>query len=130
MYLTLFYAVIDPRNARITFTNAGHSHAFRVAGDGEVTRLGATNPPLGMVDLDEYSEGEAPWTVGEDFLFLFTDGLSDALGQGEVAGERTLLQAVSESRTAPLSEILAKVFEMGVPNDLPADDRTAVLVRI
>ena len=130
MYLTLFYAVIDPREGRITYANAGHSHAFRVAANGEVTRLGATNPPLGIVDLDEYSEGNAPWNAGEDFLFLFTDGLSDALGLGEVAGERTLLAAVAESRAEPLAEILARVFAMGVPNDLPADDRTAVLVRI
>jgi sigma-B regulation protein RsbU (phosphoserine phosphatase) len=130
MYLTLFYAVIDPQGRRITYANAGHSHAFRVAGDGEVTRLGATNPPLGIVDLDSYAEGNAPWNPGEDFLFLFTDGLSDALGLGEVAGERKLLAAVVEARTEPLADILAHVFEMGVPNDLPADDRTAVLVRI
>jgi sigma-B regulation protein RsbU (phosphoserine phosphatase) len=130
MYLTLFYAVIDPHNRRITFANAGHSHAFRIAANGETTRLGATNPPLGIVDLDSYAEGNAPWSPGEDVLFLFTDGLSDALGQGEVASERVLLEAVVRERAAPLTDILARIFEMGVPNELPPDDRTAVLVRI
>jgi sigma-B regulation protein RsbU (phosphoserine phosphatase) len=130
MYLTLFYGVLDPRNRQITYANAGHSHAFRIAGSGQATRLGSTNPPLGIVDLDSYAEGREPWNPGEDFLFLFTDGLSDALGAGEVQGERTLLAAAIEAREAPLVDLLDRIFEMGGPTDLPPDDRTAVLVRI
>lgn len=130
MYLTLFYGVIDPANARITYANAGHSHAFRISGAGEATRLGATNAPLGMVDLDTYADGEAPWVAGEDFLFLFTDGLSDALGKGEIEGERVLLSTALEHRKGSLSDLLERIFAMGGSGDVPADDRTAVLVRI
>src|SRR5690606_10263247 len=83
MYLTLFYGVIDPVRGEMTYVNAGHSHAFRLNGEGEATRLGATDLPFGMMDVDVYHEETVSWR-DEDLLLLFTDGLSDALGLGEV----------------------------------------------
>jgi sigma-B regulation protein RsbU (phosphoserine phosphatase) len=131
MYLTLFYGVIDPMGGRITYANAGHSHAFRVQPGGETTRLAATNPPFGIVDLDTYGEETAPWAAGEDLLFLFTDGLSDSLGLGEVEGEQRLLHAVAEQSHAPVDHLLRRIFSLqGRATNVPADDRTAVLVRI
>ena len=130
MYLTLFYGVIDPAEGRITFVNAGHSHAFRITGAGEAVRLEATDPPFGIVDRDTYREETAPWVGGEDLLLLFTDGLPDALGLGEVEGERALLDAVGVP-DAPLADILERLFALrGGASEAPADDRTAVLVRI
>lgn len=130
MYLTLFYGVIDPPQRRIVYANAGHSHAFRIAGSGEAERLGATNPPLGMLDLDSYSEDTAEWSPGEDVLFLFTDGLSDALGVGEIRGQRELVDRVVRERAEPLQSVLGHLFDVEVQSDSPADDRTAVLVRL
>jgi phosphoserine phosphatase RsbU/P len=129
MYLTLFYAVLDPEERRITYANAGHSHAFRVAGDGRATRLAVTNPPFGIVDLDDYREESVPWSPGEDILFLYTDGLSDSIGLSD--GEKALLHCVADGRHGPLQALLQSLFDIPGPSEqLPADDRTAVLVRI
>ena len=130
MYLTLFYGVLDPQAGRITYSNAGHSHAFRVTADGETTRLSATSPPLGLLDETTYDEAIVAWTPEADSLFLFTDGLADALGMGEVDGSRALVQAVEAHPRAPLAELLETLFAMRVDPNAPADDRTAVLVRI
>jgi sigma-B regulation protein RsbU (phosphoserine phosphatase) len=130
MYLTLFYGVIDPASRQITFANAGHSHAFRVTGEGEIERLPATDPPFGIVDIDEYQEEVRCWTPGEDLLFLFTDGLSDSLGFGEVMGEKALLQAVTSGRSDRVEAILERLFAIEhAAADVPPDDCTAVLVR-
>ncbi|MBV9773256.1 MAG: SpoIIE family protein phosphatase [Gemmatimonadetes bacterium] len=130
MYLTLFYGVISPAEGTIVYGNAGHGHAFRVTGDGTAERLRATDPPLGIVDLDSYHEASAPWTAGEDMLFLFTDGLSDALEAGEIEGERMILDEVVRARGSSPREAIDRVFRLhGGPGDTPADDRTAVLVR-
>ncbi|HEX2094000.1 MAG TPA: GAF domain-containing SpoIIE family protein phosphatase [Longimicrobiaceae bacterium] len=130
MYLTLFYGVIDPAEGRIDFANAGHAHAFRVTGEGAAERLAATDPPLGIVDLEAYHETSVPWRSGEDLLFLFTDGLSDSLEAGEVAGERILLDEVARSRRSRASEVVDRLFHLGpAPGEVPPDDRTAVLVR-
>ncbi|HEX8359169.1 MAG TPA: GAF domain-containing SpoIIE family protein phosphatase [Longimicrobium sp.] len=131
MYMTLFYGVIDPAERTLTFSNAGHSHAFRIPGEGEPQRLAATDLPLGMVDLDAYSEAQVPWEPGRDLLFLFTDGLSDALGEGEVQGERTLLDRIAQRRSEPCERLMETLFASpGGSRDIPADDRTAVLVRM
>jgi phosphoserine phosphatase RsbU/P len=128
MYLTLFYGVIDPEARTLTYANAGHSHAFRLSGDGQPHRLVTTNPPFGIVDLDDYSQATAPWIPGEDLLFLFTDGLSDALGISD--GERQLLDRVAAEHDRPLDELLELLFALPPRTSAaPADDRTAVLVR-
>jgi sigma-B regulation protein RsbU (phosphoserine phosphatase) len=130
MYLTLFYGVIDPARGEITFANAGHSHAFRITGDGSAERFPATEPPFGITNLDQYREEVRSWNSGEDLLFLFTDGLSDSLGLGERAGETALIDAVSEDRAGSVLEILDRVFALDrATADIPPDDCTAVLVR-
>lgn len=131
MYLTLFYGVIDPERGRIVYANAGHSHAFVVGAGGEPRRLSVTDPPFGIVDLEEYHEGEAAWNPEEDLLFLFTDGLSDALGLGEREGERVLLEEVSRHRGESAERMLETLFaRTGEGTTVPPDDRTAVVVRL
>jgi sigma-B regulation protein RsbU (phosphoserine phosphatase) len=131
MYLTLFYGVIDPGLGRLTYANAGHAQAFQVFARGGSIRLPATNPPLGIVDLDVYGEETTPWTAGEDLLVLFTDGLSDALEVGEIAGQRQVLDEVLKNRARPVGEILRALYDLQRPEGgQPPDDRTAVLVRL
>jgi phosphoserine phosphatase RsbU/P len=131
MFVTLVYIVIDPVAGTLTYASAGHHHAFRVTEAGEAYRLDVTNPPLGMVDLDHYAEDTVPWAAGKDLLFLFTDGLSDSLGRGEVEGEQLLLDTVRNRTGEPVDAILDDLFAApDLPTDVPADDRTAVLVRI
>jgi phosphoserine phosphatase RsbU/P len=131
MYLTLFYGVIDPEKGEIVYANAGHHHAFRIDDRGNVERLGATSVPFGMSDLDSYVEATAAWHPGRDLLFLFTDGLSDALEIGEVQGEQVVLDMVAAGRNRPLQEVLEDLFAASDPGSLlgAGDDRTAVLVR-
>ncbi|HYJ78809.1 MAG TPA: PP2C family protein-serine/threonine phosphatase, partial [Longimicrobiaceae bacterium] len=130
MYLTLFYGVIDPDAGVITYANAGHTHAWRIPAEGEPRRLETTDPPFGIVDRDTYSEATVSWAGGRDLLFLATDGLSDALGRGQAAGERMLLQAVAAARAEAPEEIVRRLFKLvGDAGAVPPDDRTAVLVR-
>lgn len=130
MYLTLFYGVIDPSEGTLVYANAGHSHAWRIPASGEPQRLAVTDPPFGIVDQDAYGEATAPWDGERDLLFLFTDGLSDALDLGEREGERVLVEAVAGRRDAPVEEIIGRLYaQVGEAGSLPPDDRTAVVVR-
>ncbi len=133
MFLTLFYGVLDFDRGELTYVNAGHPHAFRVCGDGEALRLGATHPPLGMVADDQQTQSVVPWIADEHLLLLFTDGLSDALSQddGSSGGEARLVADVVRLCRQPLNEILDHLFARAAQGrtDFPTDDRTALLVR-
>jgi sigma-B regulation protein RsbU (phosphoserine phosphatase) len=132
MFLSLFYAVIDPAAGRIAYANAGHPHAFLVDGaSGEAQRLEATRPPLGLgVGGEEHAK---PWRRREAILALFTDGLVDARNDiGERFGEERVLSHVRNLRTRPAREILEAVFTdiAAFTGGGPAsDDRTLVLLK-
>jgi sigma-B regulation protein RsbU (phosphoserine phosphatase) len=133
MYMSLFYAVLDLNAGQLVYANAGHPHAFRITPAGEVHRLGATDPPLGILPRDEYGEGTTEWTAGQDLLLLFTDGLSDALASDPSgqSGEATLIAEVLSARTRSLKEIIDHVFSAAdrASAHLPPDDRTALVAR-
>ena len=132
MYLTLFYCVIDARNGRIAFSNAGHPHAFLVRDDGSSERLSATDPPLGIGGPGPFGERSVGWNAGSDLLLLFTDGLSDLLGAAHREnGEAMVLADVVAERGRPVGEIVDHLFELAgqVTPEILSDDRTALLVR-
>ena len=132
MYVALFYSVLDTSSRRIQFANAGHPHAFIVHGDGTTTRLAATDPPLGIAGPNSYGQEEAPWDPATDLLLCFTDGLCDSLetARGE-AGEQRVVREVVENRRHSPKRIVTALFELASDPriDVPADDRTALVLR-
>ena len=131
MYLSLCYCVLAPGRSGIAYSNTGHPHAFVVKADGTAQRLFATDPPMG-IGPTPYGQSTVRWRPGEDLLLLFTDGLSDTLARARRGtGEERVLDTVAANRHRPVSEILDTLFDMSrdaVPS-IPADDRTAVILR-
>lgn len=132
MFLTVFYGVIDPAAGTLTYSNAGHPHAFVIHGDGGLDRLIATDPPVGFAPPDAYGEEEVPWDTKEDLLLLFTDGLSDTLASATRGdGEERVLDTVVALRHSPAHLIVDELFSLTADSDPPilGDDRTALVVR-
>jgi phosphoserine phosphatase RsbU/P len=132
MYLSLFYGVLDPAEGSLTYSNAGHPHAFVIHTDGTHQRLHATDPPVGIAGPASFEERVVPWSKGEDLLVLFTDGLSDTLAEGErSSGEALVLNAAVSGRHLAPRDIVEDLFRQAaeaVPS-IPADDRTMLVLR-
>ena len=129
MFMTVCYAVIDPRAGTITWCNAGHPHAFVMHANGESTRLAATDPPLGLVDHEPHADSR-PWSPG-DLLVLFTDGISDARGATKVRlGEAAVLEVVQARRADPAWRVVDGVFALleGHMGEMPPRDDQALVV--
>jgi phosphoserine phosphatase RsbU/P len=138
MFLTVFYAVVDPKALRITFANAGHPHAFLVsANTGEARRLEATRPPLGLAT----AAGEdvvLPWARREALLCLFTDGVTEAVGAGGGGGgarfgEERVLGHVARLKDRPARDIVEAIYAdlAGFTGGAAAtDDRTVVILKV
>jgi sigma-B regulation protein RsbU (phosphoserine phosphatase) len=130
MFITVCYVVVDRERRQLRYANMGHPHAFVVRGDGTVERLGALDPPLGMVSAAPHGATH-PWERGVDLLVLFTDGVSDARDRADRRlGEEPVLNTVREYRTRPTAEIVDRVFEVlaAYTGDVPARDDLALVV--
>ena len=129
MYLTAFYGVVDPAGT-LTYSNAGHPHAFRI-GSGGAERLDATAPPLGLAAAGDIGRRQVTWQR-EDLLCLWTDGLADARSvAGEPFGEARLLEAISKRRELAPEEIVDGVMqEVERFAQRRGDDRTLLVLRL
>ena len=132
MYLSLCYVVVDRDARTVRWTNTGHPHAFVVSKDGEMSRLAATDPPLGLGG-DSFKVAERAWDPKNDLLVLFTDGVSDARNaQGKALGEAAVLEVLKARRKEVPSRIVDGVFalvEGHLGRALAHDDQAVVVLR-
>jgi serine phosphatase RsbU (regulator of sigma subunit) len=76
MFVTCFYAILDPKSGTLRYANAGHDLPYRRAQSG-VEELLATGMPLGLLPGTQYEEREVRIAPGESILF-YSDGLVEA----------------------------------------------------
>jgi len=117
MYVTCFYAILDPATGWLRFANAGHEAPYR-RHDGAATELRACGMPLGLLPESHYEESEATLAPG-DALLLYTDGVTEAHNRSrEMFGEERLARLVGE--TADNATLVADVMA-GVTAFTPLD---------
>ncbi len=86
MFVTCFYAVLDPKSGSLRYANAGHDLPYLRRNSGEVEELRATGMPLGLMPGMGYEQKETVFDVGEAALF-YSDGLVEAHDpKGEMFG--------------------------------------------
>lgn len=100
MFVTCFYALLDPTTGHMQFANAGHNPPFRCLNHGrDVEELYATGMPLGLMPDVVYEEKEVVLQPGEKLL-LYSDGLVEAHNpQREMFGFPRLRSIVSALAT-------------------------------
>ena len=76
MFVTCFYAILDPNSGSLTYANAGHDLPYLWRG-GDCEELRARGMPLGLMPGMSYEEKETILQAGEAAL-LYSDGLVEA----------------------------------------------------
>jgi serine phosphatase RsbU (regulator of sigma subunit)/predicted ester cyclase len=95
MFVTCFYAILDPKNGHLSYANAGHDLPY-LHRNGEAEELMARGMPLGLMPGMGYEEKEIALHVGEAALF-YSDGLVEAhASDGEMFGFPRLRALVAE----------------------------------
>jgi serine phosphatase RsbU (regulator of sigma subunit) len=95
MFVTCFYAILDPENASLSYANAGHDPPY-LQRRGEAEELRARGMPLGLMPGMGYEEKEIVLDAGEVALF-YTDGLVEAHDpKGEMFGFPRLRALIAE----------------------------------
>jgi serine phosphatase RsbU (regulator of sigma subunit) len=95
MFVTCFYAILDPESATLSYANAGHDPPY-LQRRGEAEELRARGMPLGLMPGMDYKEKEIVLDAGEVALF-YTDGLVEAHNpKGEMFGFPRLRALIAE----------------------------------
>jgi serine phosphatase RsbU (regulator of sigma subunit)/predicted ester cyclase len=77
MFVTCFYAILDPNSGTLRYANAGHDPPHVRRSDDNAEELRARGMPLGLMPGMEYEEEIASLREGESVLF-YSDGLVEA----------------------------------------------------
>jgi serine phosphatase RsbU (regulator of sigma subunit) len=99
LFITLFYAVLDPAKGLLIYCNAGHNPPVlnNISLDQTSQSLSRTGIPLGVTENIIWEEVSISLKSG-DILTLFTDGVTEAQNKiGEFFGEARVQISIEES---------------------------------
>ena len=122
MFVTLFYAQLDPVSGAFTYVNAGHnpplvcragdpsSDSGQGPGEGQLLEeLRPTGMALGIIDDFPFEQCTLQLHPGDSIL-LYTDGVPDASNEGqEQFGMERVRRAILEHRSAQVSDVVASL---------------------
>ena len=128
-FVTFFFAIVDREAGTLGYSNAGHNAPVLARADGSIVRLREGGPILGEFPDAPYEQATVPFCAG-DRLLIFTDGVSEAHGPGDLEfGEPRLETLMRESRGQSAAElrrrILSAVHEF---RDRPLEDDATMLI--
>lgn len=131
MFVTCFYAILDPATGSVTYANAGQDPPYVRRPDGSVGELYATGMPLGLLPGSRYEEGAATVALGDELLF-FSDGLVEAHNPArEMFGLPRLqkLLGSQDGATPPITMLLQELATFTGTEWEQEDDITLVSVQ-
>jgi serine phosphatase RsbU (regulator of sigma subunit)/predicted ester cyclase len=76
MFVTCFYAVLDPAGGHLSYANSGHDLPYLHRRGGDCEELRARGMPLGLMPGMDYEEKQMVLDVGDSAL-LYSDFLGD-----------------------------------------------------
>ena len=95
MFVTCFYAILDPKSGALSYANAGHDLPYLRRG-GDAEELRARGMPLGLMQGMSYEQHEIALDAGQGVLF-YSDGLVEAHDpKGEMFGFPRLRALIAE----------------------------------
>ncbi|MCV9935410.1 SpoIIE family protein phosphatase [Boseaceae bacterium BT-24-1] len=133
MFVTVFYGILNLRTGELSYANGGHNPPIVVREGGEVTELPVTGGiAMGIMPGLSYEQGSLVLEKG-DTLFLYTDGISEAMDtQGREFTVDRLVASLSESHRHSLDIVVSSVTDAvsRFVGDAPQhDDITYLVVR-
>jgi phosphoserine phosphatase RsbU/P len=131
-FITLFYAVYDPRTGDMTYVSAGHMPPLLLRSNGTWERLSDGGIALGMFEQSTYKTGHL--TIQPDELVaVYSDGVTEAENaSGRPFDEGGLEATLAANRGLALGALGASVVRAVEQHSVDtrlADDLTILLLR-
>jgi phosphoserine phosphatase RsbU/P len=133
MYVTVFFAELDPDKRLLTYVNCGHNSPFWYrANKGEITELPSTGSVVGIIPGAQWEQKQIE--IGrDDVIMMYTDGISEAFNEedqefGDVRLKDILMKNAKQSPAQILTEVHSALHAF-VGSAPQSDDRTIVILK-
>ena len=131
-FVTLFYAILDHKNHRFWFCNAGHDHPYHVASTNAIRRLKTGGLMLGVIPNYPFEEEETAVNQG-DTIVITSDGVTEAANvNGDFFGDPALEKVILENRSLSAGQLLNRIVEsvkVHAGSQPQSDDITIVVIK-
>jgi phosphoserine phosphatase RsbU/P len=130
MFVTVFYAIVDPVQRSLIYASAGHDPPFLRRASGRVERLALGGLIMGVFEEVTFSDETLKLESG-DTLVAHTDGLTDTVNHQDEAYGHTRLADTINSAPAAAQDMLAHILRdlMAFAGRAPQpDDITLVIL--
>ena len=109
-FVTIAIYTIDLKTRHVISVNAGHEDPIIIRENGDVTKFNEKRTsPIGVSDNLRLEENEFDLNEG-DTLFLFTDGVIEAVNKKEeLFGEKRLIELIKTNRDKTLQELTSNI---------------------
>jgi len=133
MFVTVFCGILDTRTGNVSYTNAGHNPPAVVRDGTGVDFLEAgRSPALGIDEDSRYEESLLTLNPG-DILFVYTDGVTEAMNaRGEMFSDERLQHELSISRKGSAKDLATQMLQRvrEFSGDAPQADDIALLTLV
>jgi len=105
MFVTVFYGIYNIKTGEFKYSNAGHNYPYIIKRNGQVIELKSpAEIVVGVLDDFDYSEYNIQFEPG-DSLYMFTDGVTEAMDIDENQfGEERLQKLLSTTSNMDCQE--------------------------
>ncbi len=132
-YATLFYAELNVKTAELEYSNAGHNYPVLARANGNLELLQEGGPIIGALPDMKYASKKVKLKT-DDVLFMFTDGVSEAMDADENEfGEDRIRSMVIELRgqePEDMMQAILRAVRQHDPTEPPRDDTTIITMKI
>ncbi|MBI4773711.1 MAG: serine/threonine-protein phosphatase [Deltaproteobacteria bacterium] len=111
MFVTVFLGILDLRTGDLEYANGGHNPPLIVPGRGDIEFVKRCGGALvGAMEGIVFESSRIVMAPG-DMLFLYTDGVTEAMNEHmELFSEERLKRNLTSLRDRPIKEIVAGVL--------------------
>ena len=129
-YLTVAYCVLNRSTGHLTYCCGAHPAPLLFRADGTLERLNeGGGPPVGMGLGLGYENAETTLSPG-DRLFIYTDGLTELMVDGEMFGEDRLVDLIGGATDSSLQDVVDHTIGTLLEGRESPDDLSLLAVAI
>lgn len=130
-FMSLFQGVVNLRQRRLTYANAGHPNPLLIR-NGRLVPLTSHGMLLGVVKEAPYATATVD-LLPDDLLILYSDGISEARNSSrQMFRAEGIIAAVNACRSPVADDVLHAIWSAVAARTDPAaapDDRTVMVLR-